>query len=88
MWTVHKNSIAKIEFLFYIRVALSYRYRNVQCGLARLWQSWHILEEGARAVLEAQLRDQSGAISWEKYQDLAGNVLRGSLDDRIGCVPT
>ncbi len=39
-------------------------------------------------MLEAQLRDQSGAISWEKYQDLAGNVLRGSLDDRIGCVLT
>ena len=50
-----------------------------------LWKSWYTLEESARVVLESQLKDPAkGCISWEKYQDLAGNVLLGTLDDRIG----
>jgi hypothetical protein len=43
------------------------------------------LAEGGRAALESHLRDQqAGNIAWEKYQEMAGNVLLGTLDDRIG----
>jgi hypothetical protein len=42
------------------------------------------LAEGGRAALENHLRDQAGNIAWEKYQEMAGNVLLGTLDDRIG----
>jgi hypothetical protein len=36
----------------------------------------------ARNVIEAELRDKAGYISLQKYQDLAGSVLRGLLADR------
>ena len=44
--------------------------------------SWDIFDEAARLKLEQYLRDKDGTLIPQRYADLAGDTLKGGLEDK------
>jgi len=50
--------------------------------ISRLPDSWNILDQGVRNNLEKKLAGSDGTISFEKYQNLAGDAVKGNIEDK------
>jgi len=50
--------------------------------IKRLPNSWDIFDEAARLKLEQYLRDKDGTLIPQRYADLAGDTLKGGLEDK------
>lgn len=75
--SVTRNKYLKEEEVHIIQQSLS------PGSLNRLPSTWEILGSDAYANLLTTLKGQDGTVSHDKYQNLAGDTLRGTLDQKI-----